>query len=207
MGIGSFQPVSCDVFITEATFGLPVLRPPPTCDEIVKLLANLTTFPECGFVHVPVHQDFLTNRLIAIGARLPNSSIFPPLRREISSLVRCHADGRHRCHVDADWAESTPSKPCIRGEPYVEARSKQLGSTASNPSSPSHRKEDTRMVHHLPPAGSQDLHRLPNERAKDIRPPRPICRPLSPPPGAGLECVEDNPLKRRRGFSGDSDRA
>src|SRR3546814_10808163 len=36
-----FEPVPCDVFITEATFGLPVFRHPETHDEIDKLLAAL----------------------------------------------------------------------------------------------------------------------------------------------------------------------
>ena len=41
-----FEPVPCDVFITEATFALPVFRHPPTEDEIAKLLAALATEPE-----------------------------------------------------------------------------------------------------------------------------------------------------------------
>ncbi|WP_230771217.1 ligase-associated DNA damage response exonuclease [Sphingomonas sp. Leaf4] len=41
-----FQPVKCDVFVTEATFGLPVFRHPDTRDEMRKLLAALTTEPE-----------------------------------------------------------------------------------------------------------------------------------------------------------------
>ena len=36
-----FEPVKCDVFITEATFGLPVFRHPDTGDEIDKLTAAL----------------------------------------------------------------------------------------------------------------------------------------------------------------------
>ncbi|MCA1243605.1 ligase-associated DNA damage response exonuclease [Stappia stellulata] len=39
-----FEPVACDVFITEATFGLPVFRHPEARDEIAKLLASLQTF-------------------------------------------------------------------------------------------------------------------------------------------------------------------
>ncbi|MCW1429300.1 ligase-associated DNA damage response exonuclease [Novosphingobium sp. JCM 18896] len=34
-----FEPVACDVLITEATFGLPVFRHPPIAEEIAKLLA------------------------------------------------------------------------------------------------------------------------------------------------------------------------
>ncbi len=40
-----FEPVKCDVFITEATFGLPVFRHPETGDEIDKLLAALAANP------------------------------------------------------------------------------------------------------------------------------------------------------------------
>ena len=42
----SFEPVACDVFITEATFGLPVFRHPPDSEEIAKLLTAQAQFPE-----------------------------------------------------------------------------------------------------------------------------------------------------------------
>jgi putative mRNA 3-end processing factor len=41
-----FVPIPCDIFITEATFGLPVFRHPPAEAEIGKLLASVTQFPE-----------------------------------------------------------------------------------------------------------------------------------------------------------------
>ena len=41
-----FVPVKCDVFITEATFGLPVFRHPDTHDEIDKLLAASRANPD-----------------------------------------------------------------------------------------------------------------------------------------------------------------
>jgi len=41
-----FETVPCDVFITEATFGLPVFRHPPDTDEIGKVLHSLALFPE-----------------------------------------------------------------------------------------------------------------------------------------------------------------
>ena len=41
-----FQPVPCDVFVTEATFGLPVFRHPDTGDEIDKLLERLRANPD-----------------------------------------------------------------------------------------------------------------------------------------------------------------
>jgi putative mRNA 3-end processing factor len=48
-----FEPVPCDVFVTEATFGLPVFRHPPDAEEIDKLLHALRLFPErCALVGV-----------------------------------------------------------------------------------------------------------------------------------------------------------
>ncbi len=41
-----FEVVPCDVFVTEATFGLPVFRHSRTEDEIAKLLASQRLFPE-----------------------------------------------------------------------------------------------------------------------------------------------------------------
>ncbi|MEX0851853.1 MAG: ligase-associated DNA damage response exonuclease [Bauldia sp.] len=41
-----FVPVPCDIFISEATFGLPVFRHPEPEAEIAKLIASLASFPE-----------------------------------------------------------------------------------------------------------------------------------------------------------------
>src|ERR1700737_1977915 len=41
-----FEVVGCDVFITEATFGLPVFRHGNAADEVKKLLASAALFPE-----------------------------------------------------------------------------------------------------------------------------------------------------------------
>ncbi|MHB8528574.1 MAG: ligase-associated DNA damage response exonuclease [Caulobacteraceae bacterium] len=41
-----FEPVACEVFVTEATFGLPVFRHPPAGEEIEKLLSSVRQFPE-----------------------------------------------------------------------------------------------------------------------------------------------------------------
>lgn len=41
-----FEPVSCHVFISEATFGLPVFVHPPDGEEIARLVHSLTQFPE-----------------------------------------------------------------------------------------------------------------------------------------------------------------
>ena len=41
-----FEPVEADVFITEATFGLPVFCHPPDTAEIAKLMHSIAVFPE-----------------------------------------------------------------------------------------------------------------------------------------------------------------
>ena len=41
-----YEPVPCDVFITEATFGLPVFHHPDPLAETAKLLTSLRQFPE-----------------------------------------------------------------------------------------------------------------------------------------------------------------
>jgi putative mRNA 3-end processing factor len=42
----AFEPMPCDLFVTEATFGLPVFRHPPVAAEIARLLASVARFPE-----------------------------------------------------------------------------------------------------------------------------------------------------------------
>lgn len=41
-----FEPVSCDVFITEATFALPVFRHPDAASEIDRLLSSQVLYPD-----------------------------------------------------------------------------------------------------------------------------------------------------------------
>jgi putative mRNA 3-end processing factor len=41
-----FEPVRCHVFVSEATFGLPVFRHPDAAAEVDKLLASVALFPE-----------------------------------------------------------------------------------------------------------------------------------------------------------------
>src|SRR6266478_6019838 len=49
----TFEPQPCDLFVTEATFALPVFRHPPDKHEIDKLLHSLRLYPErCQLVGV-----------------------------------------------------------------------------------------------------------------------------------------------------------
>jgi putative mRNA 3-end processing factor len=42
----AFEPVPCQLFVSEATFGLPVFHFPPAEEEVTKLLKSVALFPE-----------------------------------------------------------------------------------------------------------------------------------------------------------------
>jgi putative mRNA 3-end processing factor len=60
-----FELVRCDLFVTEATFGLPVFRHEPDAREIGRLLASLEAFPERTHL-VGAYGLGKTQRLIAL---------------------------------------------------------------------------------------------------------------------------------------------
>ena len=60
-----FEPVACDVFITEATFGLPVFRHGDPQAEIAKLLRSVALFPERAHL-VGVYALGKAQRVIAL---------------------------------------------------------------------------------------------------------------------------------------------
>jgi putative mRNA 3-end processing factor len=41
-----FEPVACNLFVSEATFGLPVFHFPPAADEVARLLKSVALFPQ-----------------------------------------------------------------------------------------------------------------------------------------------------------------
>ncbi len=60
-----FEPVPCDVFVTEATFALPVFRHPPAEAEAARLLESLRLFPDRAHL-VGVYALGKCQRLIAL---------------------------------------------------------------------------------------------------------------------------------------------
>ena len=60
-----FEPTPCDVFVTEATFALPVFRHPVAADEIARLLASVRLFPSRTHV-VGAYALGKTQRVIAL---------------------------------------------------------------------------------------------------------------------------------------------
>ncbi len=61
----AFEPVACDVFVTEATFGLPVFTHPAVDDEVSRLLASIEMFPDRCHV-VRAYALGKAQRLIAL---------------------------------------------------------------------------------------------------------------------------------------------
>ena len=60
-----FEPVPCDLFVTEATFGLPVFRHPPPEAELARLFHSLQIFPERAHV-IGTYALGKCQRLIAL---------------------------------------------------------------------------------------------------------------------------------------------
>lgn len=60
-----FELARCDLFVTEATFGLPVFRHPPDAQEMAKLLHSLRVFPERAHV-IGVYALGKCQRVIAL---------------------------------------------------------------------------------------------------------------------------------------------
>ncbi|MGG5819731.1 ligase-associated DNA damage response exonuclease [Falsiroseomonas sp. HW251] len=61
----AFEPVPCDAFVTEATFGLPVFHHPPAEREVARLLESVRLFPERAHL-VGVYALGKCQRLIAL---------------------------------------------------------------------------------------------------------------------------------------------
>jgi putative mRNA 3-end processing factor len=61
----AFEPRRCDVFVSEATFALPVFRHPPDRDEIARLLASVARNPERAHL-VGVYALGKCQRVIAL---------------------------------------------------------------------------------------------------------------------------------------------
>jgi putative mRNA 3-end processing factor len=66
--IAAFEPVPCDIFVTEATFGLPVFQHPDPLSEAEKLVQSLRKFPNQSHI-VAVYALGKAQRLISLVRR------------------------------------------------------------------------------------------------------------------------------------------
>jgi putative mRNA 3-end processing factor len=102
----AFEPIPCDVFVTEATFALPVFHHPPPEGEIRKLLQSVALFP--GRTHViGAYALGKCQRLIALlrqagwdapiylhGAQMPLCSAYERLGVPLGELRSATAAGK-----------------------------------------------------------------------------------------------------------------
>src|SRR5436305_5177358 len=102
----AFEPQQCDVFVTEATFALPVFRHPPDAHEIEKLLHSLQLYPErCHLIGV--YALGKCQRLLALlrdagygepvylhGALLPLVALYQELGIELGPVLPWTEAGR-----------------------------------------------------------------------------------------------------------------
>ncbi len=94
-----FEVVSCDVFVTEATFGLPVFQHPDVGSEIAKLLASVALFPErthvvgcyalgkCQRVIAELRRAGYDKPIYLHGAHLPVCETYRTLGVELGELL------------------------------------------------------------------------------------------------------------------------
>lgn len=89
-----FQPTPCDIFITEATFGLPVFRHPPIGHEMAKLLDARAAHPD---------------RCILLGAYALGKAqrVICELRRAgYADTLYLHGALERMCHLYEEWGVS-----------------------------------------------------------------------------------------------------
>jgi putative mRNA 3-end processing factor len=107
-----FAVTPCDIFITEATFGLPVFTHPPIADEINKLLISLRDNPE-GCVLVGAYALGKAQRVIAeLRAAGHHDTIW--LHGAMEAMCRLYED--HGVALgDLRLVSDAPSKEAMRG--------------------------------------------------------------------------------------------
>ncbi len=103
-----FVPIPCDVFVTEATFALPVFRHPPAADEIAKLLTSVALFPERTHV-IGAYALGKAQRVIALlreagwdrpiylhGAQMPLCAAYERLGVPLGELLPATVQGKEK---------------------------------------------------------------------------------------------------------------
>ncbi len=146
-----FQPVPCDVFVTEATFALPVFVHPPIEDEIAKLLRSLTQFPErchvvgvyalgkCQRVIMELRKAGYEETIYLHGAMVKLCDVYQKLGVELGALepvtnenAKTLAGKLVLCPpsaVDDRWSRKLPEALAVAASGWmrIRARAKQSG--------------------------------------------------------------------------------
>ncbi len=103
-----FVPIPCDVFVTEATFALPVFRHPPAEHEVAKLLDSVALFPDRTHV-VGAYALGKAQRVIALlrqagwdrpiylhGAQMPLCAAYERLGIPLGELLPATVAGKDK---------------------------------------------------------------------------------------------------------------
>jgi putative mRNA 3-end processing factor len=106
-----FVPVACDVFVTEATFALPVFQHPPEHDEIARLLASVAMFPDRAHL-IGVYTLGKCQRLIAL---LREAGYERPIYLHGALFDGCRLYERHGVALGPLEAATGPSKRELAG--------------------------------------------------------------------------------------------
>jgi putative mRNA 3-end processing factor len=101
-----FEPVECDVFVTEATFALPVFRHPPADVEVGRLLDSVRLFPDRAHL-VGVYALGKCQRLIAL---LRQAGWDRPIWLHGGLLAMCELYARHGIDLGDLRPVPTPAK-------------------------------------------------------------------------------------------------
>jgi putative mRNA 3-end processing factor len=106
-----FAPQNCDVFITEATFGLPVFQHPAIADEIAKLLASVALFPERTHV-VGCYALGKCQRLIA---ELRKAGYFAPIYLHGAQMPVCETYRQQGVELGELLPATVAQKTALKG--------------------------------------------------------------------------------------------
>ena len=105
-----FELVPCDVFITEATFGLPVFRHGDADGEIAKLLHSVALFPERAHL-VGAYSLGKAQRVIALIRKAGyDKPIY--LHGAMEKITRYYVSARHRARRAASRC-AAPTRPSL----------------------------------------------------------------------------------------------
>ena len=146
-----FEPVACDVFVTEATFALPVFHHPLIGDEIAKLLRSLAQFPErchvvgvyalgkCQRVIMELRQAGYGETIYLHGAMVKLCEVYQALGVELGDLAPVTAENAKTlagkvvlCPPSAladRWSRKLPDALAVSASGWmrIRARAKQSG--------------------------------------------------------------------------------
>ena len=146
-----FEPVPCDVFVTEATFALPVFVHPPISDEIAKLLRSLKQFPErchvvgvyalgkCQRVIMELRHAGYMDTIYLHGAMVKLCAVYQKLGVELGSLEPVTVENAKTLAgklvlcppsaVDDRWSRKLPDALAVAASGWmrIRARAKQSG--------------------------------------------------------------------------------